>query len=216
VVTCTLGTLAVGASTTITIGVRVSSPFTGTAPIVNTAHVATVNEVDPVAPNNTSTATTTLGSSLADLAIVKTGLTIASPGAQFDYSLVVTNNGPSASVGAVVTDPLPPGLTYVSASAGCSYGAGTVTCIAGTLPSGGSVTFTITVKVDSPFTATNPITNVATVSAVNEVDSNPSNNTGTAVTRILPQVPVPAMSGPLLVLLSLVLAGMAWAALRRR
>jgi uncharacterized repeat protein (TIGR01451 family) len=216
VVTCTLGTLAVGAATTITIGVLVSSPFTGTVPIVNTASVATVNEVDPVPANNSSPATTVIGASLADLAVVKSAVSLATPGAPLVYTLVLTNNGPSASVGAVVTDPLPPGLTFVSASAGCTFGAGTVTCVAGTLVSGGSTTFTITTSVDSPFTATNPISNTATVTAPNEVDSNPANNVSTAVTRILIDVPVPFAGPPWLLLMALALAGIAIRALRRR
>jgi uncharacterized repeat protein (TIGR01451 family) len=215
-VTCTLGTLVNGASTTLTIGVRVSSPFTGTLPIVNTASVATVNEVDPVSPNNSSSASTVLDASVADLALVKTAPSVVRPGALLVYTLKLTNNGPSASVGAIVTDPLPPGLTFVSASAGCTYGAGTVTCVAGTLASGSSTTFTITTKADSPFMATNPVSNSATVTATNEVDPNPGNNTGTAVTRVMDEVPVPATGRPLLLLLALVLTGLAMRTLRRR
>ncbi len=71
-VTCTLGTLASGASTEVTITVLVSNPYTGAAPLANTATVAAVNEVDPVPDNNTGGATTTIVARSADLSLVKT------------------------------------------------------------------------------------------------------------------------------------------------
>jgi len=59
-VTCALGTLANGASATVVI--QVVAPSSAAAgPVANTATV-TGNEADPVVTNNTSTATSALGS----------------------------------------------------------------------------------------------------------------------------------------------------------
>lgn len=116
----------------------------------------------------------------ADLAIVKTGPALVTEGNTYSYSLAVTNNGPATATGVTVTDVLPTNTTYVSASAGCSQLAGTVTCTAGTLASGGSTSFTITVTAGS---AGSVINNTGTV-AGNQFDPNTANNTSTVRTTL--------------------------------
>lgn len=116
----------------------------------------------------------------ADLAIVKTGPALVTEGNTYSYSLAVTNNGPATATGVTVTDVLPTNTTYVSASAGCSQLAGTVTCTAGTLASGGPTSFTITVTAGS---AGSVINNTGTV-AGNQFDPNTANNTSTVRTTL--------------------------------
>ena len=63
-------------------------------------------------------------------------------GTSFAYTVTVSNGGPSDSVGVVLTDVLPGGVTFVSAvpvQGSCSEAAGTVTCPLGTIAAGGSV-----------------------------------------------------------------------------
>lgn len=80
----------------------------------------------------------------ADLSIAVSGNSVNFPG-NITYTLVVTNNGTSSGTGVIVTDALPPGLTFVSVTGtGCSQAAGTVTCNIGTLASGNTSTVTIT------------------------------------------------------------------------
>jgi len=73
----------------------------------------------------------------------------AAPGDVVTYTLKVTNTGPGAAENVVVTDVLPSGTTFVSASAPCTESVGTVTCALGTLGSGDTQTVTIKVEVDA-------------------------------------------------------------------
>jgi fimbrial isopeptide formation D2 family protein/uncharacterized repeat protein (TIGR01451 family) len=82
--------------------------------------------------------------------------------AQVTWTLTYTlANGPVTN--AVITDPLPQYLTFVSAANGGTYDAGTrtITWNLGTLTASGSVTFVTTVDQDAP--ETGPITNVASI-----------------------------------------------------
>jgi uncharacterized repeat protein (TIGR01451 family) len=123
-----------------------------------------------------------------DLSITKTD----SPdpvyaGQQLGYTINVTNNGPNVANGVVVTDTLPAGVTFLSASPGCTHVAGVVTCNVGTLLVGQSVPLSIQVGIPANFlgsSATATITNTATVAASNQSDPAPGNNTATAVTTV--------------------------------
>ncbi len=52
------------------------------------------------------------------------------------YTITVTNNGSVPAIGVVVTDPLPSGVTFSSASTGCVHSGGTVTCTFGNIAAG--------------------------------------------------------------------------------
>jgi len=122
----------------------------------------------------------------ADLAITKTGPATTTINTPFNFIITATNNGPSAATNVVVTDVLPAGLTFVSAtpSQGTCTGTTTVTCSLGGLASGASATVTLTV---TSATAT-PASNTATVTAT-EVDPNPANNTATATAGVVSAIP---------------------------
>jgi len=79
-----------------------------------------------------------------------------------------------------ITDTLPAGVTFSSASSGCANAAGTVTCNLASIKAGGSATVTITV---TP-TSGGAITNTATV-AGNEADPSTANNTAVATTTVV-------------------------------
>jgi hypothetical protein len=78
-----------------------------------------------------------------------------------------------------VTDVLPAGVTFVSASPGASNIGGSVVAAPGTVANGAGTTIQITVNP----AATGPITNVATV-ATTSTDSNPANNSSSLVTTV--------------------------------
>jgi uncharacterized repeat protein (TIGR01451 family) len=116
----------------------------------------------------------------ADVSVVKTGPALVTEGDTYSYGLTVTNNGPADATSVVVTDPLPANSTFVSASAGCTEAAGTVTCTIGSLAAGASASRSITVVAGS---AGSSLTNTATVSAF-QFDPNLANNSSTVVTAL--------------------------------
>jgi uncharacterized repeat protein (TIGR01451 family) len=119
----------------------------------------------------------------ADLAITKYDSSDpVRTGEVFTYTLLVTNFGPQDATGVTVVDPLPAGVTYVSASAGCVEAAGIVTCDVGDLASAGVAELTIVVTAPD---VVGTITNTATVTG-NEHDPVPDNNTSTQDTTVIP------------------------------
>ena len=65
---------------------------------------------------------------------------------EITYAITVTNTGDGNAVGVMLTDAVPAGTMFVTASAGCSESGGTVTCtIGGLAANGGSATVTIVV-----------------------------------------------------------------------
>ncbi len=138
-VVCSLdGPLAAGEHATVQIGVDLDASATGT--ILNTATVASPTP-DPNPGNNTDTDTTEFITQ-ADLQIVKSHTGDATAGSQLTYQLLVTNNGPSDSPGAIaVTDPIPLGMSYVSAAGtdwSCAESSGLVTCTRATVLASGA------------------------------------------------------------------------------
>jgi uncharacterized repeat protein (TIGR01451 family) len=97
------------------------------------------------------------------------------------YTLKVSNDGTGDATGVVVTDALPAGVSFDSATPGCTEVAGTVTCDLGDIGAGASLSVEITVTVDEGTCGT--IANVATVSATNEQEDDEGNNTSNEVTN---------------------------------
>jgi uncharacterized repeat protein (TIGR01451 family) len=101
---------------------------------------------------------------VVELGITKSVPETATVGDQVTFKIEVTNAGPDDATGVTVTDALPAGLSFVSATpsqGSCSEAGGTVTCNLGTIAAGGSATVDIVVDV----TAEGQISNDAVVSA---------------------------------------------------
>ena len=169
-VTCALGTVAEGASATITVNVDVDPDLADGSSIMNTATVAS-STTDPDMSDNTSTATTSIETS-ADISVVKSDS--ADPviaGTTLTYTVAVSNVGPSDAQAVQAVDLLPADVSYVSYSiAGgsggetCVHVLGTVTCDLGVVVVGGTETITIIVTVDASATDGDFLANVAAVS----------------------------------------------------
>jgi uncharacterized repeat protein (TIGR01451 family)/fimbrial isopeptide formation D2 family protein len=167
----TVGNLAVGASVTLTLTVQNNSPN----PQTNTATASSI-ERDINLLNNTASASV---QPLADLVIVKT-VNDPTPllNQQVVFTLVASNDGPGDASGVVVTDLLPPGLTFVSdiAASPTTYSPATGVWTIGQLAVGASTTLTITALVDTVL----PVTNVATIGG-REPDPDLGNNTSSVI-----------------------------------
>ncbi len=174
-----LGPLPAGATSSFTLTVNLAAGFTG--PAVNTATVS-ASTTDPVPGNNSSTDNSAV-SEVADLSIAKTHSGSAVAGNPLGYQLAVHNGGPSDVAGPVtVTDALPAGLSYTSATGtgwSCDYDnpSRTVTCtLAAGLPSGADApSIDLAVAVD-PDVGPSTIVNLADVSS-GTTDSDLANNT---------------------------------------
>jgi uncharacterized repeat protein (TIGR01451 family) len=227
---CTIPALAPGQSLTIRFKMRAQSlPDKASGGTIY--HEASVKPFetewlangDDVIVNNTTTdrtSTSRLGNGV-DLGLGKQGP--AGPlddGDTATYTLTVTNYGrdPQSPAGASVTDVLPAGLEFVSASSGCSYAAAsrTVTCSVPQLPKGGTVAFTLETRLDKPYKGSRPLANSATVSVPG--DGNPDNDKSTTTTPLKPgpATSIPTLSQWGLLLMSSLLALMALGAVRRR
>jgi len=180
-ITCTGATLASGATASFTLVVRVANGASGT--ITNTASGASQTN-DPNSGNSSATSTGLPVTSSADLSVTKTTIATQAPTTStINYTITVSNAGPSPATGVVVTDLLPAGLQFVSAtpSQGSCSGTTTVTCNLGTINSGANATIALAATV----TATSgTISNSASVSAATS-DPGSGNNTGSS-----PAIPV--------------------------
>jgi uncharacterized repeat protein (TIGR01451 family) len=181
IVTCNFGGLAAGAFTP-NVTLVVTTTGASVPSVINTS-VATANEPDPVAANNTGAETTTVNP-LADISVAKTD----SPdpvnvGSNLTYTVTVSNAGPSPATAVNLTDTLPAGLTFVSAtpSAGTCTGTTTASCSLGTINSGSSVTVTIVATVTAAAPAS--LSNTATATS-GVTDPNAANNTATTTTAV--------------------------------
>jgi CSLREA domain-containing protein/uncharacterized repeat protein (TIGR01451 family) len=180
-VTATAPSLAKGDSAQFTLVVTVNLNTPHGTVITNEATASTTT-TDPDPLNNKGTAMTTVNAQ-ANLALTKADL--ADPvmlGANINYHLVVTNNGPGNAEGVVLTDKLATTAVYVSAtpSAGsCMQSAGTVTCNLGNIANGAMATVDIVIQ-----STGNPGTISDTASVVSNVtDPDTSDNKASETTR---------------------------------
>ena len=180
-VACTLPSLAAGA-TAPAITIDLTAPAQAST-LTNSASVASTTD-DPDPSDNSSSVTTGVSAS-ADLSIAKTGPATVVAGSSLTYSLVVANAGPSDAADVAVTDTLPAGVTFVSATGTdwtcTNTGDTSVSCLRTALATGTTAP-AITVVVTAPAAATT-LTNTASVASTT-ADADTTNNTDTATTQV--------------------------------
>ena len=175
--------LAPGDTATLTVMTTIDAGVTGGTVLTNVAEVTAQNETDfDSVPDNDDgdqseddedNASVTLGEFI-DLEVTKTSnVMMVNNNDQVTFTVTVSNNDENANAdatGVVVSDPLPSGLTLVSAtpSAG-TFVAGDWT-LGSPLAPGASETLMIVASVDPDVPGDTKITNVAQVTAANETD----------------------------------------------
>ena len=156
------------------------------APLANTA---TVTSPTDTTPGNNSATSTGGAQAAADVSITKTRTSgPVVPGQPVTWEIVVANAGPSTARDVVVNDDVDDAITGLTATgAPCTVAAGNVvTCAAGDVDPGDSVTITVTGDVPAGFTG--PLANTATVTS--PTDTTPGNNTGTSTGPATPSADV--------------------------
>jgi virginiamycin B lyase len=126
-----------------------------------------------------------------DLALSGSAPTSASAGSQLSYSFTVTNNGTAGATGVTLTDTLPAGVTFNSATGGVTPVSGVLTFNIGSLAAGASANITIVVTPTAAATLNN-----GAVASMTQTDPTPADNSVTLTTAVASQAaPDLALSG---------------------
>jgi uncharacterized repeat protein (TIGR01451 family) len=183
VLTWTVGSLAAGATATLSDTETTNAPST-TQTDTSTVSITSTQtaQFGTSQPNLTSADWSIEVLPAADLAITDTdGRTAVIPGTSDTYTVGLTDNGPSAAVDATVTDTLPPGFTVTghtqpSGSTFTNLGSGVVEWTGINLADGASDTFTVTGAVDPALGAATAFVDIAQVTLPpGEIDTGATN-----------------------------------------
>lgn len=150
-----VGNLAMDAVATATIVVRPTVVGPNTSTVTLAGH-----EGDPNPLNNVASVTSTVSSLVADLAVGVVGspdVLYLGVGGNLTFNIVVTNLGPATATGVTVTNFLPPGVTFISATPASYTVVGNVVTFTnlGTLGSGAQLAASIVVTPTVADTLTN-------------------------------------------------------------
>ncbi|HEX7139511.1 MAG TPA: DUF11 domain-containing protein [Vicinamibacterales bacterium] len=152
----------------------------------------------------------------SDLSITKTASTAtAIQGIPFTYTIQVSNAGPATATSLTMTDTLPAGLTYVSASGTgwtCGFATGTVTCTLPSLAPGPAAPIHLVV---TPSSSGGTIVNTATVSSASSDPVSANNTITTPPLPVLPSSAIPLLDKAALAFLAAVIAVAAAIAMKR-
>ena len=221
---CVVPSILSGSSTVFTVQTKVEQPYSGARPLVNKAKVTVPGDANP--DNDEDETTTTIEPPpTVDYGIHKAGPTdTLNAGDSAVYTITVTNAGKGGkpyTTGAKMTDVLPDGLEYVSATGGdgCTFATATrtVSCDVPAMDASATTVFTVSTKLANPYTGARPLVNKASVALPG--DENPKNDEDETTTPIVPPaeaMAVPTLSEWSLVILSAILAVMGLGRQRRQ
>ena len=171
----------------VTIGDTGTTTFAATVPVVVPAdQFVAATTTDPAGNTSEFSRCFPMPGSMPPMADLAVSVTAApapvTVGQLLTYTLTARNGGPDAATGVVLTDTLPTGVAFVSASAGTLDPAtGKLTADLGGLASGASTTVTLTVRP----TAAGTITDTAAVRG-DQADPNSANNTANRAVTVRP------------------------------
>ena len=161
IIGCYVPTIPAGVTVPVTLTVRLDPGIPAGTVIQNTARI-TSDMDDPNIDNNTyGPVSAPPVTTQADLSWTLTAQPpvdgIVDPGDSFDYTIAVTNNGPSNARDVAVADQLPSPLSFVSSTSGCTAAAQDVTCpTVASLAPGETRSSSFTVRLDGGTRVTGP------------------------------------------------------------
>lgn len=169
-----VGDLDDGAAVNLVITATVNAGTTG-ATVTDTAAIEHADQADPNPANNSDAVSFTVAG--ADLSLsMSVDNSTPSVGDPVLYTLTVTNLGPDAASGVVVSDILPEGLSYEGASANRgTYAPASGAWSVGPLSDGESAVLLLTVRVEAE-AAGETITNIASIASAAPADPDSDNN----------------------------------------
>lgn len=168
----TIGPIASGGTVTLTVTATVTTAGSQSDTATKTAE----DQADSNSANDS--ATTSVNGQAADIGVTNV---VSNPapdvGATVTFTVTATNHGPDDATGVQLTDQLPPGLTFVSASPSAgTYDPSTGLWTIGAVADGASATLTITATV----TQAGTLTDTATRTASSPPDANAANDSASA------------------------------------
>jgi len=177
---CTVSILPVGGHASVVVQVALSPDLVAGSTLVNTAAANYPEpEVDPGSTSRTAEVTSPVEAS-ATVTVAKTGTGIPVAGADFTWTIMVTNAGPSTARSVVVTDSLPAAVAFVSSTPACAAVGADITCELGDLAVGSHVV-TLVGHV-APDAAGSSLSNTATVTSTT-ADPGPEEGRSSTDTR---------------------------------
>ncbi|MEZ6091000.1 MAG: DUF11 domain-containing protein [Pirellulaceae bacterium] len=106
-------------------------------------------------------------------------------GENITYTITIGNAGTLTATGVAINNPIPANTTFFASIASQGvYSAASEVWTVGTIPSGGTVTLALTVQVDPTAADGTVITNAATITDLDQTDSNSSDNSASETTNV--------------------------------
>lgn len=168
-----LGKLKDGEEKELKIKVDIDAGTSGDV-ITNTAYVSASDQLDTITANNSASVDLTVNT--PDLKVTKeVNDDSVDEGQEIEYTIEVKNEGKGTATGVVISDILDGGLIYVSDDSDGNYDSGTGAWSVGTLEDGDDAKLKIKVAIGAGTIGTT-IPNTASVSAMDQPDSDMSNN----------------------------------------
>ena len=173
-------------------GVLLGSTASGKSLMISPTESTTYSAVAVSAAGCLSTPTNVVvlvKTCLADLAVAKKVLTDGPHklGDVISYGITVSNNGPVSASAVTVSEVLPAGLVYVSATPATDYNATTGIWTVGNLSNGSDRSLIVQARIRS----VGNIVNTAIASGANNDPAKPENNTSTVTITVVDCNPVP-------------------------
>lgn len=191
-----IGALMNGSSVTLQVTTTVNNGTIGSSLSVSTLISASAVPDSNITNNSASVGINPVAvSGTLDLIVSHSGPTLIDVNQELSYSISVRNIGPSVATNVSVIHGFSPTIVYQSVSGAGSFDTGTGIWTVGTLMPGATASMTFSIRPDISYSG-QQITSTATLSGVDQADTNGSNNTASILIQVATATPVPPTPTP--------------------